>query len=70
MSKRTRRAQHSGLMAGCTAPRYYLKRLWKISWTVCDLGQGRVRIAKHYERRDAIGKPWAYVRGIAFEGAV
>lgn len=57
-------------MAELPRPRYYLGRLWKISWSAISLGKGRVRIVKHYERRNAIGGRWQYIRGRAFERAI
>jgi hypothetical protein len=47
--------------------RYYHKRLWKVSWSVLDLGRGRVRICKFYERRPAIGADWQFIRGSVYE---
>ncbi len=45
------------------SPCYYKNRLWKVSWSMFDLGSGRVRIVKCYERRVAIGAPWEVIRG-------
>ena len=47
--------------------RYYLGRLWKITWSATCIGRHRLRVVKHYEHRTAPGQPWTYVRGIASE---
>lgn len=48
-------------------PRYYKHRLWKVSWACIALPSSRLRIVKHYERRETIGAPWQYVRGVQHE---
>ena len=50
-----------------TPTRYYFRRLWKISWVAVRIGNGRLRVVKHYERRSASGKPWVHVRSIVTE---
>ncbi len=47
--------------------RYYLKRLWKVSYTRTQTYGGRVRLCKFYEKRSALGKPWTLVRAIITE---
>lgn len=47
-----------------TKSRYYMRRLWKISW-VAILRNGRlVRLVKHYENRLCVGAEWRLVRSI------
>jgi hypothetical protein len=46
---------------GAIKTRYYMGRLWKISTF-----ENRIRVVKHYEKRDAIGKPWNYVRSAVY----
>ncbi|MEM0966110.1 MAG: hypothetical protein AAGJ81_08190 [Verrucomicrobiota bacterium] len=47
--------------------RYLKRRLWKITCRATPTTAGKIRFVKHYERREAIGDPWKYVRGIAYE---
>lgn len=45
--------------------RYYMARLWKITYTRVPLGRSAchgTRIVKHYERREAVGEPWIWIR--------
>ncbi len=53
--------------ARCYYPtRYYFGRTWKISWFARRIGPGRMRLVKHYERRDS-GGDWLLVRSIVNE---